>query len=45
MSYMAYVRGHPGNFDSWAKDGATGWSYAKSYPTSASPSAAIMVEL
>ena len=25
---MAYVRGHPGDFDSWAADGATSWSYA-----------------
>jgi choline dehydrogenase-like flavoprotein len=24
---MAYVRGHPGDFDSWAAGGATGWSY------------------
>jgi choline dehydrogenase-like flavoprotein len=28
MNYMAYVRGHPGDFDSWAGDGSTGWSYA-----------------
>lgn len=28
MNYMAYVRGHPGDFDSWAADGATSWSYA-----------------
>ena len=27
MNYMAYVRGHPGDFDSWAADGAEGWSY------------------
>lgn len=27
MNYMAYVRGHPGDFDAWAADGATGWSY------------------
>jgi choline dehydrogenase len=27
MNYMAYVRGHPGDFDAWAGDGATGWSY------------------
>jgi choline dehydrogenase len=27
MNYMAYVRGHPGDFDSWAADGGTGWSY------------------
>ena len=24
---MAYVRGHPGDFDAWAAEGATGWSY------------------
>jgi choline dehydrogenase len=27
INYMAYVRGHPGDFDSWAADGADGWSY------------------
>ena len=27
INYMAYVRGHPGDFDAWASDGATGWSY------------------
>jgi choline dehydrogenase len=27
INYMAYVRGHPGDFDSWAADGATGWGY------------------
>lgn len=27
MNYMAYVRGHPGDFDCWAAGGATGWSY------------------
>ena len=27
INYMAYVRGHPGDFDSWAANGATGWSY------------------
>ncbi len=27
INYMAYVRGHPGDFDSWAQGGATGWSY------------------
>ena len=27
INYMAYVRGHPGDFDSWASDGAIGWSY------------------
>jgi choline dehydrogenase-like flavoprotein len=28
MNYMAYVRGHPGDFDSWAAEGSTSWSYA-----------------
>ena len=33
LNYMAYVRGHPGDFDSWAKDfGATGWSFADVLP-------------
>ena len=27
INYMAYVRGHPGDFDSWAAGGAAGWSY------------------
>jgi choline dehydrogenase len=27
INYMAYVRGHPGDFDSWAAGGATGWAY------------------
>jgi choline dehydrogenase len=27
INYMAYVRGHPGDFDSWAAAGATGWGY------------------
>lgn len=32
MNYMAYVRGHPGDFDSWAEGGATGWSYREVLP-------------
>ena len=32
INYMAYVRGHPGDFDSWAADGATGWSYEELLP-------------
>ena len=32
INYMAYVRGHPGDFDSWAEGGATGWSYADLLP-------------
>jgi choline dehydrogenase len=27
INYMAYVRGHPGDFDSWAAGGAIGWAY------------------
>ena len=29
INYMVYVRGHPGDFDSWAANGATGWGYAE----------------
>lgn len=25
---MAFTRGHPGDYDRWARNGATGWSYA-----------------
>src|ERR1700680_3895478 len=32
INYMVYVRGHPGDFDSWAQGGATGWSYADILP-------------
>jgi choline dehydrogenase len=32
INYMAYVRGHPGDFDAWAASGATGWSYAEVLP-------------
>ena len=32
LNYMAYVRGHPGDFDFWAEGGATGWSYADVLP-------------
>lgn len=32
INYMAYVRGHPGDFDAWADGGATGWSYADVLP-------------
>ena len=32
INYMMYVRGHPGDFDSWAEAGATGWSYADVLP-------------
>ena len=27
LNYMAYVRGHPGDFDAWADGGARGWAY------------------
>ena len=27
INYMAYVRGAPSDFDSWAAQGATGWDY------------------
>ncbi|WP_394728927.1 GMC family oxidoreductase [Altererythrobacter sp. GH1-8] len=27
INYMAYVRGHPGDFDKWEALGAEGWSY------------------
>ena len=32
LNYMAYVRGHPGDFDAWAEGGASGWSYAEVLP-------------
>jgi choline dehydrogenase-like flavoprotein len=32
LNYMAYVRGHPGDFDGWAAAGAEGWSYAEVLP-------------
>ena len=32
LNYMAYVRGHPGDFDSWAQGGADGWSYGDVLP-------------
>lgn len=32
LNYMMYVRGHPGDFDSWAEGGATGWSYTEVLP-------------
>jgi choline dehydrogenase-like flavoprotein len=32
LNYMMYVRGNPGDFDSWAAGGATGWSYAEVLP-------------
>ena len=49
MNYLAYVRGHPGDFDSWAAQGATGWSYDEVLPLfkkseGLSPSGDIMVD-
>ncbi len=32
LNYMAYVRGHPGDYDAWAKAGAVGWSYRELLP-------------
>lgn len=32
INYMAYVRGHPGDFDAWAASGATGWGYSDVLP-------------
>ncbi|GAA2496024.1 GMC family oxidoreductase [Terrabacter carboxydivorans] len=32
LNYMAYVRGHPGDFDAWAAGGAEGWSYSEVLP-------------
>jgi len=32
INYMAYVRGHPGDFDAWAEGGAGGWSYRDVLP-------------
>src|SRR5262245_62012904 len=32
LNYLAYVRGHPGDYDAWAAGGADGWSYAELLP-------------
>jgi choline dehydrogenase-like flavoprotein len=32
INYMLYVRGHPGDFDSWAAGGAIGWGYRDVLP-------------
>jgi choline dehydrogenase-like flavoprotein len=32
INYMAYVRGHPGDFDAWSESGATGWGYDEVLP-------------
>src|SRR4051794_24159021 len=32
INYMAYVRGHPGDFDAWSDAGADGWGYDELLP-------------
>lgn len=32
INYLAWVRGHPGDFDRWAELGAAGWSYEEVLP-------------
>src|SRR6185295_8736670 len=32
INYMAYVRGHPGDFDAWSEGGASRWSYRDVLP-------------
>ncbi len=32
INYMAYVRGHPGDFDAWSDGGAAGWAYDEVLP-------------
>ena len=32
INVMAYVRGHRGDYDRWARNGCTGWSYAEVLP-------------
>lgn len=32
INVMAYTRGHPGDYDRWAQNGATGWSYRDCLP-------------
>jgi choline dehydrogenase-like flavoprotein len=32
VNMMAYTRGHPGDYDRWARNGATGWSFADALP-------------
>jgi 4-pyridoxate dehydrogenase len=32
INVMAYVRGHPADYDGWAQKGAVGWSYAEVLP-------------
>src|SRR6266852_1298214 len=32
INVMAYVRGHRGDYDRWARNGCRGWSYAETLP-------------
>jgi 4-pyridoxate dehydrogenase len=32
INVMAYTRGHRGDYDRWARNGASGWSYAEALP-------------
>jgi 4-pyridoxate dehydrogenase len=32
VNVMAYTRGHPGDYDRWARNGAKGWSYQEVLP-------------
>jgi len=32
LNYLAWVRGHPGDYDHWCARGAIGWSYADVLP-------------
>lgn len=32
INYMAHTRGHPADYDRWAADGATGWSWKEVFP-------------
>mgnify|MGYP000380351102 CR=1 FL=1 len=32
VNIMAYTRGHPGDYDRWARNGATGWSFPEVLP-------------
>ena len=32
INHMAYTRGHPGDYDRWARNGAPGWSFGEVLP-------------